>query len=103
MHENFKYSLPLSGAVVDSGLYHNIPDTGLALTLCDTACALLTVWKGIHRTSSTKMTLNMDFVTGSRSPTLQTWEEELRSIMSIWFNHGRKDSVKITPICLDLK
>lgn len=34
------------GAVVDFGLYHNILDTRLALALCDTARALLTVWKG---------------------------------------------------------
>lgn len=62
--ENFKYSLPLPGTVVDSGLCHNIPDTGVAL-MCDPACALLPIGKGIHRTSSTKMTLNMDFVRGS--------------------------------------
>lgn len=34
---------------------------------------------------------------------LQHWEEELRSILLMWFNHGRKDSMKVTLICLNLK
>lgn len=70
----------------------------MELALCATACVKLTIWEG-YTELQYKVDLEHGFCFGIQAANgfivLQHWEEELKSLIWIWFNHGRKDSMKM--------